>query len=185
MRHMNIPIYARLGSRGLLAKCIDGYTQNANESLHNLVWRLCPKVLHLGKKAVEVACALAVCQWNDGRSSYQAIAKRLGAAITPSSAGHLQQRDIARMKKARYRVTDRAKALRRRARRMRKGLDESQKRSEGICILLGPSILMLQVQVVLQGEVVGLRMGELGRAREKLVAEGQNNKSDGSQEMTL
>ena len=42
----------------------------------------------------------------------------------------------------------------------------------GICILLGPSILMLQVQVVLQGEVVGLRMGELGRARENVVAEG-------------
>ena len=131
------PIYACLGSRGLLAKCVDGYTQNANESLHNLVWRLCPKVLHLGKKAVEVACALAVCQWNDGHSSYQAIAKRLGAANTPSSAGHLQQRDIARMKKARYRVTDRAKTLRRRARRMRKGLDESQKRSEGDMYLAG------------------------------------------------
>ena len=60
------PIYARLGSRELLAKCIDGYTQNANESFHSLVWKLCPKILHLGSKAVEVACALAVSQWNDG-----------------------------------------------------------------------------------------------------------------------
>ena len=34
------PIYARLGSKKLLEKCIDGYTQNANESLHSVVWKL-------------------------------------------------------------------------------------------------------------------------------------------------
>ena len=33
------PIYARLGSRSLLEKCTGGYTQNANESLHSLVWK--------------------------------------------------------------------------------------------------------------------------------------------------
>ena len=36
------PIYARLGNRVLLSKCVDGYTQNANESFHSLVWKLCP-----------------------------------------------------------------------------------------------------------------------------------------------
>ena len=51
------PIYARLGSRSLLEKCKDGYTQNANESLHSVEWRFCPKVLYLGKEAVNVACA--------------------------------------------------------------------------------------------------------------------------------
>ena len=30
------PIYARLGSRDLLEKCANGYTQNANEGLHNM-----------------------------------------------------------------------------------------------------------------------------------------------------
>ena len=37
------PTYDRLGSPTLLEKCIDGYTQNANKSLHSVVWRLCPK----------------------------------------------------------------------------------------------------------------------------------------------
>lgn len=33
------PIYARLGSRKLLEKCLDGYTQNANEPLCSVVWK--------------------------------------------------------------------------------------------------------------------------------------------------
>ena len=37
--HLIKPIYARLGSRELLEKCLHGYTQNANESLHSLVWK--------------------------------------------------------------------------------------------------------------------------------------------------
>ena len=39
------PIYNRLGSQLLLSKCLLGYTQNANESLHSKVWRFCPKQL--------------------------------------------------------------------------------------------------------------------------------------------
>ena len=30
-------IYAQLGSSKLLEKCLDGYTQNANESLHSII----------------------------------------------------------------------------------------------------------------------------------------------------
>ena len=36
------PIYNRLGSRLLLSKCLLGYTQNANKSLHSKVWRFVP-----------------------------------------------------------------------------------------------------------------------------------------------
>lgn len=55
------PIYARLGSRSLLEKCIDRYTQNANEALHNIVWRFSSKDKFMHKIGVDVACALAVC----------------------------------------------------------------------------------------------------------------------------
>ena len=66
------PVYARLGAR---EKCVNGYTQNANESLHAVVWKHCPKVVHAGKVAVDTACALAVCSWNDGVSSFSGIAQ--------------------------------------------------------------------------------------------------------------
>jgi len=119
------------GNRELLAKCVGGYTQNANESFHSLVWKYCPKVLHLGIRAVEIACALAISQWNDRLSSLRAISNRIGTPITTVSSAHLQQRDVYNPKKARYRASDRAKALRRRARRIRKGLEDTGKRSEG------------------------------------------------------
>ena len=61
--HLLKPIYARLGSRKLLD------TQNANESLHSVVWKFCPKEVFLGKDGVETACALAVSTFNDGISS--------------------------------------------------------------------------------------------------------------------
>ena len=36
--HLLKPIYGRLGSRDLLEKCLEGYTQNANESLHSTIF---------------------------------------------------------------------------------------------------------------------------------------------------
>lgn len=131
------PIYACLGSRSLLEKCVDGYTQNANESLHSVVWKLCPKVLHLGKVAVDVACALAVSSWNDGWSSIRGISERLDSKLTPFAESYLQSKDISRMKKARYKFSERAKKLRRRARRRRKGLEDKAQRNEGVVYAAG------------------------------------------------
>ena len=50
--HLLKPIYAMLGSPLLLQKCLQGYTQNANEALHSTVWKLSPKELFLGKKVL-------------------------------------------------------------------------------------------------------------------------------------
>ena len=41
------------------------------------VWMICPKVMHMGKTSVDTACALAVCSFNNGVSSFQAISERL------------------------------------------------------------------------------------------------------------
>ena len=52
------PIYARLGSKSLMEKCVDGFTQNANESLHSIVWRFCPKTV-LGSSCSRVGLCLS------------------------------------------------------------------------------------------------------------------------------
>ena len=106
------PIYNRLGSRSLLQKCVHGYTQNANEELHSIVWKFCPKVLHLGKTAMDTACALAVSPWNDGMVSFHSISEILESTLTHFARANLQKRDIARIKKAKYKTTDRARQLR-------------------------------------------------------------------------
>ena len=37
------PIFKDLANTQLLRKCVEGYTQNANESLNGVIWKLCPK----------------------------------------------------------------------------------------------------------------------------------------------
>ena len=126
------PIYARLGSRVLLEKCMHGYTQNANESLHSTVWKFCPKELFLGKANIEIACALAVCNFNDGASSLIRVAERLELEPTPLCKDFLQAKDIKRIEKSKYKNSDRAKYLRRAARRKRKGFDDRHQQREGV-----------------------------------------------------
>lgn len=48
------PVYHRLGNRSLLDRCLSGFTQYANESLHNSVWRFCSKTLFQGRIGVEI-----------------------------------------------------------------------------------------------------------------------------------
>lgn len=66
-----------------------------------------------------------------GMNSFQAVGECLGAPLTPYSVAQLTGRDIARLKKARYRRTGRPKKLRRRARARRKGLQDKHARREG------------------------------------------------------
>lgn len=80
------PIYAHLGSKSLLEKCTGGYTQNANESLHNLVRKFCPKALFQAMcvcVCVDLACELAVCSFNGGVSSLAPLASSLKLNPSP------------------------------------------------------------------------------------------------------
>ncbi|GFX79278.1 uncharacterized protein TNCV_695901 [Trichonephila clavipes] len=44
-----LPIYQRLASNELLERCIRCGTQNANESLHSMIWAKCPKEIFVNK----------------------------------------------------------------------------------------------------------------------------------------
>ena len=126
------PIYALLGSRELLEKCLGGYTQNANESLHSTVWKFCPKELFLGKSNVEIACALAVCNFNDGASSLVSVTESLNLKSTSLCTYFLNSKDVKRIQKSMYKNTERAKYLRRAAWRKRKGFDDKHQQKEGV-----------------------------------------------------
>ena len=45
-----VPIFNRLSEVGLLKRCARGSTQNANESMHSILWKFCPKILFVGKR---------------------------------------------------------------------------------------------------------------------------------------
>ena len=129
--HLLKPIYSHLGSFSLLEKCLHGYKQNANESLHSVVWKFFPKELFLGKVSVDTACAMAVCSFNDGATSLSTIASRRGLEPSPFCDHHLKRKDAQRIRGSKYKSSRRAKELRRASRRKRKGLDDKRQEKEG------------------------------------------------------
>lgn len=131
------PIYKRLGSHTLLEKCLDGYTQNANESFHSVIWKFCPKELFLGRDGVETACALAISNFNDGASSLTEVAKRLGLEIAPFSKTFLAAKDKSRLKISTKKASERTKDLRRKCRKKRKGFADKNKQDEGVVYAAG------------------------------------------------
>ena len=93
-------VYQRLGSHPLLERCLGGFTQNPNESLHNLVWRFCSKTLFQGKNSVEIGCALAVCSFNKGSVALGSLCDQLGLPLSKEAWRIFRTKDQARVKKS-------------------------------------------------------------------------------------
>ncbi|VDQ16092.1 unnamed protein product, partial [Trichobilharzia regenti] len=72
------PIFEELSSDALLAKCVHGGTQNANEAFHNLIWYRCPKTTFVGRKRLEIAVYDATIVYNNGELKRGDIFKNLG-----------------------------------------------------------------------------------------------------------
>lgn len=111
------PIYRRLGDRHLLEKCVGGYTQNANEALHSLVWKFCPKHLFMGASAVKCGCALGILHFNDGVSSFFSIEQKLGCTPSSDCLEFLHRRDTVRIARSEYKDSDKSKLLRKKCRK--------------------------------------------------------------------
>lgn len=61
-----LPIYHRLAGNELLQRCISGKTQNANESVHSLIWKNCPKETFVSKRRLELPVISSVSEFNIG-----------------------------------------------------------------------------------------------------------------------
>ncbi|KAJ4433463.1 hypothetical protein ANN_15766 [Periplaneta americana] len=72
-----MPVYQRLASNTLLERCLKCLTQNANESLHSVIWRHCPKDSFGSKRRVDLAVDLAVCKFNAGCTKIVLSLKKL------------------------------------------------------------------------------------------------------------
>lgn len=71
------PTFKVLAKTQLLEKCLEGYTQNPNESLNHLIWKFCPKTKNHGLRTVETAVAVAVCLCSSGCAPLGYILQRL------------------------------------------------------------------------------------------------------------
>ena len=79
-------VYTRLAHVDLLKRCTLGKTQNANESLHSVVWSKCPKTTFVGLERVVSATCSAVSQFNAGS---KVTMKNLCGVMQVPSGAHL------------------------------------------------------------------------------------------------
>lgn len=71
-------IFEDLTSPNLLQRCIGAKTQNANESLHSVIWKFCPKTVFTGINTVQIASNLGTIQFNSGPAGIIKVMKSLG-----------------------------------------------------------------------------------------------------------
>ena len=110
-KHLEL-IYDRLSDPALLARCLPGYTQNANESINALVWARCPKHKWHGRKRIEMATASATLQFSSGASAKHDVMVKAGLAVGCHTRIESKRRDLERIGKAEKRISDQHKEYR-------------------------------------------------------------------------
>eukprot|EP00795_Rhopilema_esculentum_P017497 gene17497-9115_t len=126
-----VPIFQRLSDDSLLKRCVRNKTQNPNESLHNIIWRLCPKTTFVGRKTLETAVMLAICQFTMGATFKVVLCQALN--LTPGSTLELSaaKKDQERIKKAELAVRTETKKRRRVLKYKKKTTEQKRTVQEG------------------------------------------------------
>jgi hypothetical protein len=125
------PIYERLSNDALLERCLDGKTQNQNESLNGMIWNL-PKEVFIGSEVLKLGVYNAVAHFNIGSQAGLNVLELLGIDPGTFCLVELQQQDHERVDKAEFKAQEENKKKRkiRRARKKKNADKCSQK--EGV-----------------------------------------------------
>lgn len=131
------PVFKDLAHPDLLRTSLEGYTQNPNESINNLIWKFCPKRKNHGLATVNTAVALATGVFNDGSVTYARVMREPGLTAGPFARACFSDIDADRIRSAQRQAkaaTHEARIARRRSRLTR---DETQEEQEGFPYLAG------------------------------------------------
>ena len=130
------PIFEDLSSDKLLSKCLHGKTQNANESINNIIWQKCPKNNFVQKDTLQCGVNSAVIQFSEGPCGVHDVLKYFsiepGFVTTRSS----NKRAINRMRNIDSKASETGKRRRKKLRSIKKGYMDREKEQEG-----GPSYI--------------------------------------------
>ncbi|KAJ4431893.1 hypothetical protein ANN_20499, partial [Periplaneta americana] len=126
-----MPVYQRLASNTLLERCLKCLTQNANESLHSIIWRHCPKNSFGSKRRVDLAVDLAVCKFNAGcTKTVLSLQEAAGLPAGDKTVALGVCCDRGRVVKAKLRATKKFQQYRQAIKSAKRRLLEAAKRTE-------------------------------------------------------
>ena len=114
------PIFDRLSSAELLKSCEKGLTQNANESLNNVVWTKCSKRVLVGCERFKLGVCEAITTFNDGAKSQKNVYELLNIKCGPNMLKGLQMQNKIRLQNSRLKVTEKYRSRRQKLRSLRK-----------------------------------------------------------------
>ncbi|KAG8234080.1 hypothetical protein J437_LFUL014540 [Ladona fulva] len=96
------PIYTELTAEALLQHCLGGYTQNNNESLHSLIWKISPKEIHPGVVVAEIEANIASCIVNEGNVTLLKIMQVMGVKCGKNAHSWAILEDAGRLSRTEY-----------------------------------------------------------------------------------
>ena len=132
-----VPIFLRLSSEDLLKRCVRNKTQNPNESMHNLIWRLCPKTIFVGRRTLETAVCLAVCQFSMGATFKVALCKALKLDPGKNLESSASKIDAERVKRAETACQEATKKRRKNLKYKKQSKEQKKKSQEGESYVAG------------------------------------------------
>ena len=107
-----------------------GKTQNANESLHSVIWHNSPKGKYVGQKSLDCSTALAVTSFNEGSLSFAAILREYGVSVSASTVKYLASRDKTRMLNRERAILETQRRRRRQQKARTQAAEASRQRRE-------------------------------------------------------
>ena len=125
------PIYARLSADILLSKCLDGKTQNQNESLNGMIWTRLPKSIFVGADVLKLGVYDAVAHFNIGSRAAVKISKEQGCIPGYFFEMGMRKANQKCVKKANHQATPEVKKRRKVPRGQKKKTEDKNKEVEG------------------------------------------------------
>ncbi|GFX59028.1 uncharacterized protein TNCV_3814621 [Trichonephila clavipes] len=131
------PVFNDLTQPKLLQKCLGGKTQNNNESINSLIWKLCPKFLGCGRKIVDISTNEAIVIFNDGNQGRLKIMQSLGLTVGQFAHKFVTLVDIKRIQTAEVHFNLRTKEVRQAKRMQFKTTSKKLTEKEGTSYACG------------------------------------------------
>ena len=121
-------VFASFASMSMCGALTMGQTQNANESLHSIIWHNSPKAKYVGQKSIVASTALAVTTFNDGEMAIASVLDALYISPSYSTLLHLSRRDHNRNQKRERAILETQKRRRRQLTTRSRTAESSRKR---------------------------------------------------------
>lgn len=124
------PIFRDLSQNDLLKRCLHGGTQNACESLNNVIWTRLPKTTFVMKNTLEFGIFEAIATYNEGNIVKCKILKKLGIDPGINCIERMKMVDERRIAKAEKDIQDLQKKCRQKRTLNKRRLEDQHEAQE-------------------------------------------------------